>query len=292
MNLIFFSLEKTSHFDSDDSEFRSNDRTQVEVVFLIEGMSNRKRILFKVIVLGESGVGKTSLVDVLVRRKFMQPYKCTIGCDFMTKEFVIDEKAITLQLWDTAGQERFQSLGMAFYRGADMCMLCFDLSRPETLEKCIFWKEECVRAEDSMFILVGCKSDLERKVDDKDIKSVCNKLGVQYFETSAKENKNIESTFEEVARRCLYGDENECRLLATKEALYCCLLIFKNRKTILNVLPKDVMMYLLKEHVWKERYSEIWDKSATKRMRIDQEELSLDINGITDDGWFAWCNLL
>lgn len=86
-------------------------------------MASRKKTLLKVIILGDSSVGKTSLMNQYVNRKFSNQYKATIGADFLTKELTVDDRTVTMQIWDTAGQERFQSLGVAFYRGADCCVL-------------------------------------------------------------------------------------------------------------------------------------------------------------------------
>lgn len=86
-------------------------------------MATRKKVLLKVIILGESNVGKTSLMNQYVNKKFTNQYKATIGADFLTKELIVDDRVVTMQIWDTAGQERFQSLGVAFYRGADCCVL-------------------------------------------------------------------------------------------------------------------------------------------------------------------------
>ncbi|RQM25260.1 hypothetical protein B5M09_006446 [Aphanomyces astaci] len=74
-------------------------------------MAHRKKVLLKVIILGDSGVGKTSLMNQYVNQRFTNQYKATIGADFLTKEIMSDEKLVTMQIWDTAGQERFQSLG-------------------------------------------------------------------------------------------------------------------------------------------------------------------------------------
>ncbi|KAF0721376.1 hypothetical protein AaE_010076, partial [Aphanomyces astaci] len=93
-------------------------------------MAHRKKVLLKVIILGDSGVGKTSLMNQYVNQKFTNQYKATIGADFLTKEIMSDEKLVTMQIWDTAGQERFQSLGVAFYRGADACVLVYDITNP------------------------------------------------------------------------------------------------------------------------------------------------------------------
>ena len=91
-------------------------------------MATKRKELLKVIILGDTGVGKSSLMGRYVNDKFDTRYKATIGADFLTKEVEVEGTKVTLQIWDTAGQERFQSLGSAFYRGADACMLvCLQL---------------------------------------------------------------------------------------------------------------------------------------------------------------------
>nr|KJB49117.1 hypothetical protein B456_008G101600 [Gossypium raimondii] len=108
-------------------------------------VSKKRRTLLKVIVLGDSGVGKTSLMNQYVYNKFNQQYKATIGADFVTKELQIDDKLVTLQIWDTAGQERFQSLGSAFYRGADCCAIVFDVNILRSFETLNNWREEFLK---------------------------------------------------------------------------------------------------------------------------------------------------
>eukprot|EP00879_Flechtneria_rotunda_P010463 GHRR01010939.1.p1 GENE.GHRR01010939.1~~GHRR01010939.1.p1 ORF type:complete len:125 (+),score=31.91 GHRR01010939.1:67-441(+) len=105
-------------------------------------MATRKRKLLKVIILGDSGVGKTSLMNQYVQKKFSKEYKATIGADFLTKEIQIDDKLVTMQIWDTAGQERFQSLGVAFYRGADCCVLVYDVNSTKSFENLDTWRDE------------------------------------------------------------------------------------------------------------------------------------------------------
>merc|ERR1711908_4932 len=101
---------------------------------------NRKKVLLKVIILGDSGVGKTSLMNQYVNKRFSGQYKATIGADFLTKEIMIDDKLVTIQIWDTAGQERFQSLGVAFYRGADACILVYDITNAKSFERLDMWR--------------------------------------------------------------------------------------------------------------------------------------------------------
>ena len=131
-------------------------------------MSGRKKTLLKVIILGDSGVGKTSLMQQFVNNKFSHQYKATIGADFLTKEITIDNnKQVTLQIWDTAGQERFQSLGVAFYRGADCCVLCYDVTNEKSLNNLSSWKDEFLiqsnvsNPQDFPFIIIGNKIDVD-----------------------------------------------------------------------------------------------------------------------------------
>lgn len=169
------------------------------------------KALLKIIVLGDSGVGKTSLLNQFVNKKFTNQYKATIGADFLTKEMVIDDRIVTLQIWDTAGLERFQSLGVAFYRGADCCVLVYDVSSPNSFKSLDTWRDEfMIQAspndpENFPFVLLGNKIDLDqRNISPKRAEQWCqNKNGIPYFETSAKEAVNVEQAFDIIARNAL-----------------------------------------------------------------------------------------
>ncbi|UKZ46272.1 hypothetical protein TrVGV298_000473 [Trichoderma virens] len=154
--------------------------------------SRNKKVLLKVIILGDSGVGKTSLMNQYVNKKFSASYKATIGADFLTREVLVDDRQVTMQLWDTAGQERFQSLGVAFYRGADCCVLV-----PPNFP----------------FVVLGNKIDVEeskRVISTKRAMTFCQSKGdIPYFETSAKEAINIDQAFEVIARNALAQEESE-----------------------------------------------------------------------------------
>eukprot|EP00611_Tribonema_gayanum_P007728 TRINITY_DN1714_c0_g1_i2.p1 TRINITY_DN1714_c0_g1~~TRINITY_DN1714_c0_g1_i2.p1 ORF type:complete len:181 (-),score=35.99 TRINITY_DN1714_c0_g1_i2:831-1373(-) len=103
-----------------------------------------RKVLLKVICVGDSGVGKTALMHQVVHKKFSNTYRATIGADFMEREAVIEGRNVSVQIWDTAGQERFQSLGVAFYRGADACILVFDITNPQSFEQLGSWREEFI----------------------------------------------------------------------------------------------------------------------------------------------------
>ena len=98
------------------------------------------KIFMKIVVIGDSGVGKTSLLQQYMNGKMNAQTKPTIGADFSKKTIEVDGQEVTLQIWDTAGQERFQSLGYAFYRGADCCALVYDLTNSSSFENLDKWK--------------------------------------------------------------------------------------------------------------------------------------------------------
>ncbi|CAH1107773.1 unnamed protein product [Psylliodes chrysocephalus] len=174
-------------------------------------MASRKKTLLKVIILGDSSVGKTSLMNQYVNRKFSNQYKATIGADFLTKELTVDDRTVTMQIWDTAGQERFQSLGVAFYRGADCCVLVFDVTAPNTFKSLDSWRDEFLiqasprEPENFPFVLLGNKVDLEpRAISAKRAQQWCqSKNNIPYFETSAKEGLNVEQAFLAIAKNAL-----------------------------------------------------------------------------------------
>ncbi|KAL1297740.1 hypothetical protein AAFC00_006279 [Neodothiora populina] len=180
-------------------------------------MSSRKKVLLKVIILGDSGVGKTSLMNQFVNKKFSASYKATIGADFLTKEVLVDDRLVTMQLWDTAGQERFQSLGVAFYRGADCCVLVYDVNNSKSFDTLDSWRDEFLIQASPMdpesfpFVVLGNKVDVEeskRMVPSKRAMAFCqSKGGIPYFETSAKEAINVEQAFEVIARNALAQEE-------------------------------------------------------------------------------------
>eukprot|EP00823_Brevimastigomonas_motovehiculus_P009479 TRINITY_DN914_c0_g1_i1.p1 TRINITY_DN914_c0_g1~~TRINITY_DN914_c0_g1_i1.p1 ORF type:complete len:214 (+),score=50.68 TRINITY_DN914_c0_g1_i1:46-687(+) len=169
----------------------------------------KRKALFKVIILGDSGVGKTCLLNQYVHNKFSSAYKATIGADFSTKELLVDDKLVNLQIWDTAGQERFQSLGMSFYRGADACVLVYDVTDQKSFDNLESWKEEFLHQVNSRsekpfpFVVLGNKADLVKKraVQGATAQRWCQANGdLPHFETSAKENTNVGSAFEMIAK--------------------------------------------------------------------------------------------
>jgi Ras-related protein Rab-7A len=160
----------------------------------------KKKVLLKLIILGESGVGKTAILNKYVNGKFIEEHKATIGADFLTKELSLDDKLVTLQIWDTAGQERFQSLGNAFYRGSDACVLVYDITNDQSFKKIEEWRANFISqaAPDEPkkfpFLLLGNKldKDNQRQVDKLQAETYARSQQMQFYETSAVNGTNIE----------------------------------------------------------------------------------------------------
>jgi Ras-related protein Rab-7A len=167
--------------------------------------------MLKLLLLGDAGVGKTSLLDQFVNREFTAQYKATIGSDFSSKQLDLDGKFVTLQIWDTAGQERFQSLGPTFYRGTDCCILVYDVTRPQSFEDITKWRTEfstqlgLTNADDFAFLLLGNKSDLPSKAVQPSTAREYAEMngGMLFYEVSAKTADNVQTAFESIVRKAL-----------------------------------------------------------------------------------------
>jgi Ras-related protein Rab-7A len=173
-------------------------------------MATRKLVL-KVVVIGDSGVGKTSLMEQYVNKLHATHYKATIGADFYTKTLFVDDRLVTLEMWDTAGQERFNSLDSAFWRGADACILVFDVTSAKSFENLDQRRESFIQnsrlspeeIKTFPFLLVGNKIDLEehRVITIDQAKQWC--CGVEpsmpYVEASAKEAVHVDQAFRLIA---------------------------------------------------------------------------------------------
>lgn len=169
-----------------------------------------KPAFLKVVLLGDGGVGKSSLIQRFVSNKFDPSLFHTIGVEFLNKDIEVDGDRYTLQIWDTAGQERFKSLRTPFYRGTDCCLLTFAIDDGQSFQNIAMWKKEFLYyadvkdPENFPFVVLGNKSDLsgERKVNSEDAKLWCGQNGrLPYYETSAKDAVNVDLAFAAAIRR-------------------------------------------------------------------------------------------
>eukprot|EP00826_Nyctotherus_ovalis_P038726 TRINITY_DN3645_c0_g3_i1.p1 TRINITY_DN3645_c0_g3~~TRINITY_DN3645_c0_g3_i1.p1 ORF type:complete len:209 (+),score=41.05 TRINITY_DN3645_c0_g3_i1:110-736(+) len=166
-------------------------------------MKTKKKLLLKIILIGSSGVGKTSLLHRFVQKKFSMQYKATIGADFYTRDLEVNSKPVAVQIWDTAGQERYQSIGSNFYKGSECCFLVYDITNPTSFESLSNWRVEFLRIsgtrnpETFPFIVLGNKCDKEnaRAVAIEQGRKWAESNAVAFYETSAKEMIGAEEAF-------------------------------------------------------------------------------------------------
>ncbi|CAF0846840.1 unnamed protein product [Adineta ricciae] len=164
--------------------------------------------IFKVVLIGDSSVGKSNLLLRFTRNEFRLDTQSTIGVEFAYKQIIIEGKKIKTQVWDTAGQERFKTVIPQFYRGSEGALAVFDLTKPESFEHINTWIEELHRhtPADIPIVLVGNKSDLvdQRKVSQDQAKDLAQRLKVSYMETSALNASNVEQAFVTLVKSVFY----------------------------------------------------------------------------------------
>ena len=163
-----------------------------------------KPAFLKVVLLGDGGVGKSSLIQRFVSDKYDSSLFHTIGVEFLNRDLEVENCRYTLQIWDTAGQERFKSLRTPFYRGTDCCLLVYAIDDAQSFHNIAMWKKEFLYYADVKdpetfpFVVLGNKNDLlsERKVGVDEVKDWCRQNSkLPYFETSAKDAVNVDCAF-------------------------------------------------------------------------------------------------
>ena len=162
---------------------------------------------FKILTIGESGVGKTCILRRFVEDKFLKNHLATIGIDFRTKNIIVDGVQVKLKIWDTAGQERFRNITNQYYKGADGIILVYDVTDRTSFEKIREWMNKIKQntTEDEIgLVLLGNKCDADlRDVYENDGIELGKELGIQYFESSAMNNINISESFNYLAKQIL-----------------------------------------------------------------------------------------
>ena len=163
----------------------------------------------QLLIIGDSTVGKTSILNKYSSRSFNPNYIATVGLDFFTKDEIIDNKTIRIKIWDTAGQERYKALTKCFFQKAQGVMIVFDVSSLKSFNNLKFWIDSLNSqlSEDMSLIpvtVIGNKIDLPKREVNKDTADdFAQKYGFQYFETSAKTGEGIDSSIKELARRVM-----------------------------------------------------------------------------------------
>ena len=189
-------------------------------------MTSEPRITFKILTIGESGVGKTCILRRFVEDKFLKNHLATIGIDFKTKTLNINNQEIKLKIWDTAGQERFRNITTQYYKGADGIVLVYDVTDEASFDKIKDWMDQILsntNKDEICLILLGNKCDIEkRSISYEQGKTLANELQVNFFETSAQTGQNIKDAFETLTadimkKKKIGGDNNNIDLKKNKK---------------------------------------------------------------------------
>jgi len=160
---------------------------------------------FKLVLLGDTAVGKSCLVVRFVRDEFFEFQEPTIGAAFLTQTVQLDESTVKFEIWDTAGQERYRSLAPMYYRGAAAAIVVYDITNPDSFTGAKSWVKELQRRGDPNVViaLAGNKADLDtrRKVEFEEANAYAEENGILHLETSAKNANNVKALFVEIAKK-------------------------------------------------------------------------------------------
>ncbi|KAJ3436245.1 ras-related protein raba1f-like [Anaeramoeba flamelloides] len=161
--------------------------------------------LIKIVLIGDSGVGKTNLLTRFTRNEFNIESKSTIGVEFATKSMKMKDKHLKIQIWDTAGQERYRAITSAYYRGATGALLVYDITKYDTFKNLEAWFSELQEntEDDPLIMLVGNKFDLQNKrtVEIDEGKTFSKENNLLFIETSALDSTNVEMAFHNVIEK-------------------------------------------------------------------------------------------
>ena len=167
-------------------------------------------MMFKVVLVGDSFVGKTNIMSKYIKNEFHEDSKATAGVEFGSKQFTVEGHSIKAQIWDTAGQERYKAITSAYYKGAKGAFIVYDITRKQSFDSVEKWVNDVTAVADKKItiILIGNKCDLEdqRQIAKEQGEEKANKLEIAFLETSALSGENLDKAFDkmmnEVYKKC------------------------------------------------------------------------------------------
>ncbi|OMJ82977.1 hypothetical protein SteCoe_16188 [Stentor coeruleus] len=160
---------------------------------------------FKIVMIGDSGVGKSCLLTRYAEDEFNESYTATIGVDFRSKILTVDNNFVKLQIWDTAGQERFKAITTTYYRNSDAIILVFDKNSHDSFRHINDWMKEINDHgfENVVKMMIGNKVDLGNDVSKEEAEDKARSFGIEYVETSAKNSYQVDLAFINIARQLI-----------------------------------------------------------------------------------------
>ena len=182
----------------------SNTPLNIEILKDSQISQSDNFINFKIIIIGDSGVGKSSLLKRAVQNRFDESYQATIGFEFLLMHYKINELKFKLQIWDTCGQEMYRSLVQGFYRNTSLAIIVYDVNNPKSFEGLEVWLKDLRQQteQEIPIFIVGNKSDMEKKVPTEDAKIFSTSNRTKYFaECSARSGYNVKEIFNEAAKQ-------------------------------------------------------------------------------------------
>lgn len=171
-------------------------------------MNNNIDYNIKSVLIGDSGVGKSSIATSFCSQIFNKLSEPTIGASFMSREIELEKGNIRLNIWDTAGQEKYDSLIPMYYRGAQIIYLVFDVSEKKSLYRAIDWlrKIKSLVSSSTVIVLVGNKVDLKRDITIKETLEIAEKYDIKYYETSAMKMTGLKELFLETCEKAYFNE--------------------------------------------------------------------------------------
>ena len=170
-------------------------------------------VLFKIVLIGDSFVGKTNIMSKYLKNEFHEDSKATVGVEFGAKKFDIEGKSVKAQIWDTAGQERYKAITTTYYKGAKGALIVYDITRKETFDSVDRWISELVNSGDKnmTMLLIGNKCDLDtqRQVTKEQGEEKAKAFKVAFLETSASSGENLDVAFEMIMKEAYSKCKNE-----------------------------------------------------------------------------------